>query len=285
MKTSRLGIYGRHRILFVVALIAIVAGCASFETSTTTSAVPEIRPGITAGYLQPEALPNSLMLLPPPPVAGSIAFALDEEIDRGYFAFRGTPRWELAAKDANLNFPQAAETFSCALGIPITEQETPHLYVLLRRTHSDAILSTHAAKNHYVRKRPFLLNKEPICTPGQKAKLSKEGSYPSGHSSTGWAWALILSEIAPERADVILARGRAYTESRLVCNVHWHSDVDEGRFIGSAVVARLHADPGFRADLEAAKAEFAAARAEGLKPARDCRSEADVLNLDKPPLQ
>jgi hypothetical protein len=44
--------------------------------------VPEIRPGVLAGYLSPEALPNSLALLPPPPATGSAALALDEEISR-----------------------------------------------------------------------------------------------------------------------------------------------------------------------------------------------------------
>ena len=57
--------------------------------------------------------------------------------------------------------------------------------------------------------------------------------------------------------DAILARGRAFGESRMVCNVHWQSEVIAGRFMGAATVARLHADPGFTADLAAAKAEAA----------------------------
>ena len=44
----------------------------------------------------------------------------------------------------------------------------------------------------------------------------------------GWAWALILSELAPDRADAILARGLAYGESRAVCGVHYASDVEAG---------------------------------------------------------
>ena len=109
--------------------------------------------------------------------------------------------------------------------------------------------------------------------------LREDGSYPSGHTAIGWAWALILTEIAPDRADAILARGRAFGESRNVCNVHWHSDVVEGRFMGAAAVARLHADPAFRADLEAAKAELATVRAKGLKPSRDCDAEAKALAI------
>jgi len=75
--------------------------------------------------------------------------------------------------------------------------------------------------------------------------LEKDGSYPSGHSAVGWAWALILSEISPAQTDAILARGRVFGESRNVCNVHWHSDVVQGRSMGASTVARLHCQ-GFR---------------------------------------
>jgi acid phosphatase (class A) len=274
----------QRRILVVLSCIAIIVGCTAFERQSKPAAVPEIHPGILAGYLDPETLPNSLALLPPPPAEGSAALALDEEIGRKSLALRGTPRWDLAARDAELMFPEAAGVFSCALGIPITEQDTPDLYMLLRRTLADAGLSTYTAKNHYQRQRPFMVNKEPICTPTEEEQLRKDGSYPSGHTALGWAWALILTEIAPERADAILARGRAFGESRVLCNVHWHSDVVEGRFMGAAAAARLHADPTFRADLEAAKAEYAAVRTKGLKPSRDCDAEAQALAIRLQPL-
>jgi acid phosphatase (class A) len=49
----------------------------------------------------------------------------------------------------------------------------------------------------------------------------KDDSYPSGHTAIGLAWALILCELFPENANLILDRGRAFGESRVVCNVHW----------------------------------------------------------------
>lgn len=262
---------------FALMCAAVMAGCAGTSVGTKPEAVPEIRPGLLAGYLARDALPNSLALVPVPPAAGSAALALDEEVARASTALRGTPRWLLATSDADLRFPQAADTFSCALNAPITEAQVPHLYVLLRRTLTDAGLSTYAAKDTYKRARPFVVNKAPICTPADQAALEKDGSYPSGHTAVGWAWALILTEIAPDRANAVLARGLAFGESRNVCNVHWHSDVVQGRSIGAGVVARLHAEPAFRADLEAAKAELAAVHAQNLVPARDCAAEAAAL--------
>jgi acid phosphatase (class A) len=263
-------------LVVVLASVVLTTGCASSGKLSKPAAVPE-KEGFLAGYLAREALPNSLALLPPPPAAGSAAQAYDEEVSRKALALRGTPRWALANEDANIMFPQAAGTFSCALNAPITEQDTPHLYVLLRRALSDAALSTYPAKNHYHRTRPFMMNKEPICPTDEGKPYIKNDSYPSGHSAMGWAWALILSEISPEQTDAILARGRTFGESRMICNVHWQTDVIEGRFMGAATVARLHADPTFRADLEAAKAELAAVRAKGLKPLRDCAAEAAAM--------
>jgi acid phosphatase (class A) len=264
----------------VLAGIVLAAGCSGHTNQRKSDGIREIRPGILEGYLKPELLPNSALLLPPPPAADSAAHALDMTISRRTLTFQGTVRWELAAVDAVLMFPRAAESFACALGVPITERYTPHLYMLLRRTLADAAFATYNAKKRYQRKRPFAVNYEPICTPDEEEFLLQDGSYPSGHTAIGWTWALLLSEIAPERADAILARGRTYGESRIICNVHWYSDVVEGRFIGAATVARLHADPGFQADLKAAKAEVAAVRASGQIPRRDCKAEAKAIAQD-----
>jgi len=89
-----------------------------------------------------------------------------------------------------------------------------------------------------------------------------------------------LSEVAPDRGDALMVRGQAFGQSRIVCNAHWESDVVEGRVVGAATVARLHSNAAFLADLDAAKAEVAAARAKGLKPTRDCGAEAAAMALD-----
>ncbi|MEL4893668.1 phosphatase PAP2 family protein [Xanthomonas sontii] len=240
---------------------------------------PSPAPAKAVGYLPAAAVPDSLQLLPPPPAAGSPGDALDLGVNREALALRGSARWQQAARDADLSFPTGAGQFACALGVAIDAQHTPHLYTLLERSRIDASAATKAAKRRYQRARPFLRNEQAVCTPGDLDDLRQSGSYPSGHSAIGWAWALILSEIAPERATALIARGRNYGESRLVCNVHWQSDVLAGRFMGAATVARLHDDPTFSADLAAARGEIAAARATGRMPAGDCAAENDVLQV------
>ncbi|MBW2565070.1 MAG: hypothetical protein JRE29_13770 [Deltaproteobacteria bacterium] len=93
--TSHIFIPTQRKILLVLVCIAIIAGCAGFEGQSKPADVPEIHPGILAGYLQLEALPNSLALIPPPPAKGSAALALDEEVSRKSLSLRGTPRRNL----------------------------------------------------------------------------------------------------------------------------------------------------------------------------------------------
>jgi acid phosphatase (class A) len=256
--------------VFVVwAIVAMAGGVARSEE-------PVKPPVPVKGYLSAGELPDSLGLIPPPPVQGSAAFILDEQVSRKALALRGSPAWALATEDADLAFPHVVNVFTCALGAQITEQDTPRLYLLMRRSFMDAAAATFAAKDKYARPRPFMVNKQPTCSPAEETRMLKSGSYPSGHTSLGWAWALILSEVAPERANAVLARGRAYGQGRTVCNVHWQSDIMEGMVVGAAAVARLHGNAEFMADVEAAKKEVAEARAKGLKSTGNCTLEGQA---------
>lgn len=257
----------------------VLGGCTSVErVAAPPTDLPEVRPGYLAGYLKPEQYPDTARLLPPVPATGSAIVAADEDRYRALSRLHGGPRWDLAASDADLRFPHAAGVFSCGLDMPISKEATPHLYTLLRRIRMDASRANDIPKDLYKRPRPFMITKDPSCTPKEEHGL-KPDSYPSGHASIGWAWALALAELVPDRADVLLRRGYAFGESRAICRVHWPSDVEAGRIVGAATVSRLHADPVFVAQMAEAKREIAAARAAGTKSPHDCAAEARALAL------
>jgi acid phosphatase (class A) len=284
-RAARAGGASPMEMIACVVIGAALCGCGTSPSSAAPSAsatepapAPEIRPGLLAGYLGRD-LPDSLKLLPAPPAEGTVAFSQDQAVSRASQKLRGTARDMLATSDADLTFPHAASAFECALGVPITQRQSPYLYQLLRRVLTDAALATYRAKDHYKRTRPFVHYKETTCTPGDEAMLRGDGSYPSGHTSAGWTWALILTELAPDRADALLARGRSFGESRLICNAHWQSDVLEGRAVAAGAVAKLHGNPSFKADLTAAAREIETLRKSGQGPSSDCQAEASALAI------
>ena len=87
----------------------------------------------------------------------------------------------------------------------------------------------------------------------------------------------------PERANALIQRGHAFAQSRAICGVHWQSDVQAGMLVGAGVVAQLHNNADFNAQLGAARQEVAAARANNANNAtnatlaQDCAAEAAAL--------
>jgi acid phosphatase (class A) len=234
------------------------------------------------GYLLPDERPDSIALIPPPPAPGTPEFAADEAVYRKLSALQDTVRWQLATSDANLKFPHAANVFSCAIGIEVTEATTPHLYALLRRTVIDAGQSTYKAKEKYDRERPFEITGDPICVPEDEQLLRGNASYPSGHASLGYVWGEVFAELLPDRTAAARVRAYEFGQSRVVCRVHYQSDVNAGRTIGQAVFERLHQDPEFVADMAAAKVEVKKARKRGPPVGRDCSAESVALQATAP---
>ena len=153
----------------------------------------------------------------------------------------------------------------------------PSLYRLLDRAAYDTRPETDAAKNHFVHVRPYIGNDQPICV-ARHTSLDRSPSYPSGHTTLGMSVALILAELAPDRSSALLARGRIFGESRIVCGVHWLSDVEAGYLNAAGLVAVLHSSAAFRTDLQQAAGEVAAARknASAAPDPASCAAEHDA---------
>lgn len=244
-------------------------GPPSLSTDSLKPGKPELKP-----YLSEDTAPNTLAILPPPPGWHSPAEAADRAAFNTTRALVGSPRWKLATNDVAEGASALLENFACVLGQRIDVARVPRLIALLDRARLDIARSNRAPKLHYRRLRPFVGNDAPICVEREE-KLANSFSYPSGHSAQGWTYAMIMATLMPEKATQFLVRGRLYGESRVVCGVHWMSDVEAARINASAVFATLLGDPGFRADLDRARSELTKTLAsEGTKPdAENCARE------------
>jgi acid phosphatase (class A) len=147
---------------------------------------------------------------------------------------------------------------------------------LIRKAGVDTGHQSGLAKDFFKRLRPYQIDEGKTCQ--DPKELAGSYDYPSGHTTWGWTWAMLLSELAPDRATPIMARGRAFGESRIVCGVHNASAVDAGRTTASATLAAVQAQPEFMEDLAKARAELTALRSD---PARakpqGCAAEAALV--------
>ena len=241
-----------------LTLIIILSSLISFNSFAQEKKIKDRRTKPDLYYLQDSDVANSLDLLMPPPEPTDILFLYDKAQYEMGKMLRNTPRGDQAVSDASLGGNGISDALSEAFGVQITKEETPHIYKLLTNMIEDAgDLATRDAKQHYMRVRPYSFFQETTCRPDHEEGLSTNGSYPSGHTSIGWASALVLCEINPDRQNEILKRGFEIGQSRVICGYHYQSDVDAARLVASAVVARLHADENFMKQLKKAKAEFA----------------------------
>ncbi|WP_174299913.1 phosphatase PAP2 family protein [Caulobacter sp. S45] len=231
-----------------------------------------------AGYLSPGHVPDVAPAIGPPPSANSGTQSGDVSTYQATRALQGGPRWALATRDAVYGADAMLQDFSCALGVRLTSANAPALRTLLSRVGLDDAAAAARAKKVFRRPRPFVDHDGPICVAKDEA-LVRSYSYPSGHSTFSWTVGLALAEVAPDRAAEILGRARAYGESRVVCGVHYESDVQAGRVAASTVFSALQAEPEFQRDLAMARSQLAALRSAGgsAPDAQDCRVEADAV--------
>ena len=205
---------------------------------------------------------------------------MDPRAEQAVFASvePGTDRWWLATAQAELRPPEAAQHFDCVLGARLTDQPRPALTRLMNRLLVDsasvaAVLAERSPRRRPVAERADL---QPCVRMDEASRNSP--SWPAGGAVAGAAYGEMFAALAPDQAEAARRRGRDIGESRALCRVNWQADVTDGLQIGRAVYERAAAMPSFAADLEAARAEIAAARAEGLSNP-GCAAERRALAL------
>ncbi|WP_422058005.1 acid phosphatase [Sphingomonas sp.] len=242
----------------------------------TTGAASEDR----AGFLSPGEFDVS-KLLEPAPRRGDPRYEADRKIFRATRALQGTPRWQLAASDVDTSPTAMLRKFSCAVGIELTPQDAPKLAELVRRASLDTVGQMSIAKETFARARPFTIDRGAICQPvdalidRRHDRMSYD--YPSGHTTLGWTWALVLSAALPDRAQQILARGRAYGESRYVCGAHNKSAVEAAFYAASATMTVVATKPAYQSALDEVRDEVASLRRSAPRPSKSACAQEQAL--------
>lgn len=210
-------------------------------------------------YITQAQLPDMSNFLPPPPEFESSRFVADQtQYLWGKLQRQDEERAAMAIRDADYGMNTIIQECCPILGLEITKEDTPELYLLLQDTGATCDSISDRAKKKYMRKRPFMYYNEPTLIPEAEEKHRTNGSYPSGHTVLGWTMGLLLADITPDPAvaEKLLARAYEYGQSRVIAGYHWQSDVDAGRLGASVLYAYLKSNERFCEQLAKAKKEF-----------------------------
>lgn len=228
------------------------------------------------GYLTASDRAHMVDGVPPPPAPGSEVDLADKATSARYRAFEDSDRWLLATSHAELRPQLAIQHFDCALGVRFGSSETPNLNKLMVQVFYDAESVAEQVKRRAARPRPVGDDPQRRACQTINEAGRKSASYPSGSAAVGAAYGEAFAAIDPEHAEAARAIGHELGVSRLVCGMHYPSDVATGEAIGRATVTQALATSAFQADLAAARVELAAVRAKGLTNP-GCAAERAVL--------
>jgi acid phosphatase (class A) len=203
-----------------------------------------------------QTLPDAKLVLPPPPVAGSPRASAElEELKR----YQGSSTAEALAAAAYDDKHEDGTIFAAVLGPDFDLTRMPATVAMLATVGKAESAATKDPKTFFHRDRPWIVDPGiKTCTPHKAGPASN--SYPSGHTTVGFAMAEILAAMMPDKAQGLLARAGVFAENRLVCGYHFRSDIVAGQEFGTMLAQSLMQDSAFQVQMAAARSELHAAK-------------------------
>jgi acid phosphatase (class A) len=191
---------------------------------------------------------NLRNVVPDPPAPGTAAGRADLEAVIG----AQTARTTASITQAQADRKRSIKAFANVIGGSFSSGQFPLTTELLDDAVDDARGIMSQSKAIWRRERPFKLDRSIMpCV-----KEPETASYPSSHATSGYVMGMLLAEMLPEKAGGIRSRAEEFANGRLVCGVHFPTDISAGRRAAEAIVARLKADLQFSKDYAAARSEF-----------------------------
>jgi acid phosphatase (class A) len=231
----------RRNLLLVAAWLPLLAGGGTWWWQNK---VFHYLPGSTDEFVA---------LFPPPSAADAVAtrHELDEllELQRAR-----TPAQIDAAQDDRR---KDLSRFYTALGFDRADPpKLPALKTLTDHVEADIGPYVRAAKHKFRRLRPYEIEARLKPCIGN---VRGDQSYPSGHATYGYVMEGVLAELVPERRVSLEKRADQFARQRMVCGVHFRSDLEAGRVGAHYLVEHLNESAEFRREANAASAELRAA--------------------------
>jgi len=183
------------------------------------------------------------------PAEGSEQDKQDLALLRDWQAKRTAEECERAKSETSASFEELFGDVS-----PLPSPLPKKAAAILKKIKKDTDHTVDAIKNYYGRKRPFNRDGElKPCIDPAKGNIGPL-AYPSGHATISRVFALLLSDLDPEKKEVYLAKADEAALNRVIAGVHHPSDIEAGKRLADSIYAQFRKSPAFRKDLEKLRA-------------------------------
>lgn len=156
--------------------------------------------------------------------------------------------------DVDTSLEAVLVNFGEVLETQIDEVTTPALHDVVRVARQALVEAAGQLQaDAKFRRQPFAqVGNQPMAGVAADAAAT---SYPSVSATVAWGVALVLAELVPDLQEQLLQRGFEMGRSAVIAGTGYASDVQAGRTLACAVVARLHARSDFVAMMNNARFE------------------------------
>ncbi|MEI7638348.1 MAG: phosphatase PAP2 family protein [Syntrophus sp. (in: bacteria)] len=222
------------RLLLLLALVLSLGAC-------TPAVVKQTLAG-TRGVYYLDSTAGQFPMFPAPPLPGSATDQADLKVLQAWQAKRTAAECTRAHAEARGNFESLFENVS-----PFSRPLPPEVAAFFKHVHTDLDYAVGTVKERYQRPRPFFrgLGFKPCIY------LISGYAYPSGHAANARLFALILSDLSPDRRAEFMARADEAALDRVIGGVHYPTDIEAGKRLGEAIYVELRKNPTFQRDEKA----------------------------------
>jgi len=221
------------RLLLLLAFIFALGACTSAALKQTLTG--------TGGVCYLDTTAGQFPKFPAPPLPGSDIDQADLKVLQAWQAKRTAAECVQARAEARGNFESLFGNVN-----PFSKPLPPEVAAFFKLIHADLDYAVGTLKDRYQRPRPAWRGFG--ITPC--IDIIGGYAYPSGHTANARLFALILSDVAPERRAEFMARADEAALNRVIGGVHYPSDIDAGKMLADEIYVELRKNPAFQRDVQ-----------------------------------
>ena len=188
-------------------------------------------------------------IIPPFPETGSEQY----KIDTGYLKNARATGTQEQINKAIIASHDSVFDYAETLGPWFNSHNLPKTTELFRKVDQETKSAIELAKNHFHRKRPLFW-----LETGDPEK-SNGYSYPSGHTTRAFVWAILLSDAFPDMTKALHRQARQKAWYRVILGRHYPADVRAGQRYGKFLAEQFLKSTEFKKPWKAVAAEMKAA--------------------------